>query len=89
MTPITLIEHWVEATEANPATVYYCKAGIQTGETIRVLHNGKVFNTAGVTLTNTNASMQHDNSTGKPKASGARCVLKITRGQVHFTVSKL
>jgi hypothetical protein len=67
----------IEATPTDPVTVYCCKAGITTGLTIRILHKGLVFQTSSVSLLNATAVMAHNNSTGKPKASGARCVLQF------------
>jgi hypothetical protein len=72
----------LRATIAHPVIIYYCKAGIQTGTTIRVLHRGQVHACRGVWLHGANAGMFHDNSTGKPKASGARCVMTVTTGIV-------
>jgi hypothetical protein len=72
----------LRATIAHPVIIYYCKAGIQTGTTIRVQHHGQVHACRGVFLHGCNAGMFHDNSTGKPKASGARCVLTVTTGIV-------
>jgi hypothetical protein len=76
----------IEASLGNPVTVYYCKAGIQTGKTIRVLHAGIVHQTSSVAIHNANATMSHDNSKGKPKASGARCVLTMTHGKISFNL---
>jgi hypothetical protein len=72
----------LRATIAHPVIIYYCKAGIQTGTTIRVLHRGQVHACRGVHLHGCDAGMFHDNSTGKPKASGARCVMTVTTGLV-------
>ena len=67
-----------------PVTVYYCKAGLKTGRTVRVLQGTKVYETAGVSIYGAAASMFHDNAKGKPKASGARCVMLISDGIVRF-----
>lgn len=75
----------LRATPDKPVTIYYCKAGIQTGTTVRVQHRGQVHTCSGVLLHGCNASMTHDNSTGKPKASGARCVLTVTSGIIGLT----
>lgn len=75
----------LRATLAHPVTIYYCKAGIQTGTTVRVLHRGQVHACSGVLLHGAAASMTHDNSTGKPKASGARCVLTVTTGLIGLS----
>ena len=72
--------------DAYPVTIYYCKAGKKTGLTIRVETNGFRFACTGVHLDASAgrfaAEMLHANSTGKAKASGATCVLKITKGAV-------
>jgi hypothetical protein len=75
----------ITATPTSPVLVYYCKAGIQTGKTIRVLQAGAVHETAAVEISDAWATMQHDNSSGKAKRSGARCVLILNRGTVTFT----
>ncbi len=67
-----------------PVTVYYCKAGIQSGRTIRLLQHGQVHEAARISLTHATASMAHDNSTGRPKRSGARCVLIVTTGYITY-----
>lgn len=72
----------LRATIAHSVTIYYCKAGIQTGTTVRVEHRGQVHACRGVWMHGCNAGMFHDNSTGKAKASGARCVLTVTTGIV-------
>lgn len=73
------------ATPAEPVTVYYCKANIRTGNTVRIVQGRNVNDCTGVTLTATagtpfHAEMIHGNSKGKAKASGARCTLIITSG---------
>ena len=82
------MKHTLIASPQSPVVVYYCKAGIQTGETIRILQEKVVHKTGSVMLRGDKgmffASMIHDNSKGKPKASGARCVLEITYGGVEF-----
>jgi hypothetical protein len=78
----------LRATADSPITLYYCKAGIQSGQTIRVLQDKIVHSCSGITLSSTllggpfAAAMTHDNAKGKPKASGARCVLTINNGGV-------
>jgi hypothetical protein len=78
------------ATRTSPISIYYCKAGIQTGQTIRVLQDGIVHHCSSIQLSSRldtgpfDASMTHDNAKGKPKASGARCVLIVKRGLVHL-----
>jgi hypothetical protein len=69
-----------------PISVYYCKAGIQTGETIRVLVGSTVYQTAAVDLLDVRATMEHNNSAGRAKKSGARCVLILTAGTIRFSV---
>lgn len=79
------------ATRDSPVSIYYCKAGIKTGLTIRVLHKGSVHTCAGISLSSTladgpfDAVMSHDNAKGKPKASGGRCVLIVSAGRVQLT----
>jgi hypothetical protein len=72
----------LRATPNNPAVVYYCKAGITSGKPVRVLHNKHVYECHGVNMRDVECSMHYDNSTGKPKASGARCVMTVTTGLV-------
>jgi hypothetical protein len=57
-------------------------ADIATGLTIRILHQGQVHKSSGIRIENASAIMSHDNSTGQPKKSGARCVLIIQKGTV-------
>ncbi len=78
----------LHATDQNPIAIYYCKAGIQTGTTIRVMHASKVYATGAVVLGNSTAEMHHDNSTGKAKKSGARCVLMVSSGTVSFSTNE-
>lgn len=72
------------ATPAEPVTIYYCKANLKTGNTVRIVQGRNVADTTGVTLTPSgigfHAEMIHGNSKGKAKASGARCVLLVTSG---------
>jgi hypothetical protein len=76
------------ATPANPVTVYYCKANLKTGDTVRIVQAREVRDCPGVLLTSPfpsgkfQAKMIHGNSTGKAKASGARCVLVVTSGVI-------
>lgn len=75
------------ATAAEPVTVYYCKANLKTGLTVRIVQGRNVCDCAGVHLTSDltgpfKAEMIHGNSTGKAKASGARCVLTVTYGTI-------
>ena len=89
-----MTQYCLTASPSEPIIVYYCKAGIQTGRTIRVLQNGIVKETAAVEMTDAvpskafvaefHATMSHDNSTGKAKRSGARCVLTLHSGAIHF-----
>lgn len=72
----------ITASPVRPAIVYYCKAGIPTGLTVRVLHAGALHQLRGVQLHAATAEMIDGNSPGIPKRSGARCVLLITAGQV-------
>ena len=75
------------ATSAEPVTVYYYKANLKSGLTVRIVQGRNVCDCAGVRFTGDltgpfKAEMIHGNSTGKPKASGARCVLTVTYGIV-------
>lgn len=75
------------ATAAEPVTVYYCKANLKTGLTVRIVQGRNVCDCRGVEFAGTlegpfKAEMIHGNSTGKPKASGARCVLTVRFGLV-------
>lgn len=72
------------ATPTHPVVIYYCKAGIKTGLTIRIQYQGQVHQTADVSLLDARATMQHDNSTGPARRSGARCVLVVTQGEVRY-----
>lgn len=74
--------HILRATPAAPITIYYCKANVKTGLTVRLMQGKQSWDCRGVLLQAAHASMIHGNSTGKPKASGARCVLEITQGIV-------
>ena len=40
----------ITATSSQPAIVYYCKAGVKTGLTVRVLHAGAVHQLRGIKL---------------------------------------
>ncbi len=72
------------ATTEHPVTVYYCKANLRTGLTVRILHRGRQIDTAGIRMSGpVEAEMIHGNSSGKPKRSGARCVLQVRRGTVE------
>ena len=76
------------ATPAEPVTVYYCKANLKTGNTVRVVQGRNVCDCTGVRFSSSLASgpfdaeMIHGNSTGKAKASGARCVMIVKRGHI-------
>lgn len=72
------------ATPQAPVTIYYCKANLKTGNTVRILQQGRQVDTTGVRIHGTfvDARMDHGNSTGKPRKSGARCVLILSRGIV-------
>lgn len=76
------------ASKAEPVTIYYCKANLRTGNTVRIVQGRNVCDTSGVRFSSSlatgpfEAEMIHGNSTGKAKASGARCVLTVTRGTV-------
>ena len=74
------------ATPDKPVTVYYCKANVKTGLTVRILHGKARLDCRGVELSGPapgfSAEMIHGNSTGPAKSSGARCVLKVTFGIV-------
>jgi|GEM_PF-6645168 len=72
------------ATPDKPVTVYYCKANVRTGLTVRIVHDGKSVDTPGIRMSGRSfsAEMIHGNSSGKARKSGARCVLIVTRGTV-------
>jgi hypothetical protein len=79
MSKITL-----NASPTTPVIIYYCKAGIPTGKTIRISQSGKIYQCSNVALHNCDAAMHHDNATSKAKASGARCTLNVDNGEVSF-----
>lgn len=76
------------ATPDYPVTVYYCKANLRTGKTVRIMQGRNVNDCSGVIFSSTleggpfSAEMIHGNSSGKAKASGARCVLIVSSGIV-------
>lgn len=72
------------ANEDAPVIVYYCKAGIPTGQTIRITQEAQTFQTSAVSLADCDATMHHDNATARAKRSGARCTLIITSGTITF-----
>lgn len=72
-----------------PVSIYYCKAGIKTGMTTRVLHNTRRYECRGVQLVGTDGAMEHNNTTGVAKASGARCMLVLTRGTIWLSQANL
>jgi hypothetical protein len=74
--------HILRATPEQPVTVYYCKANLKSGLTVRLMQGKQTHDCTGVLLQAATATMIHGNSTGKPKASGARCVLEVTQGLV-------
>jgi hypothetical protein len=78
------------ATPDYPVTVYYCKANIKTGNTVRIVQGRNIADCSGVSFSSPPgrsfaASMIHGNSRGKAKASGARCVLTVTQGTITPT----
>lgn len=75
------------ATPDSPVTIYYCKANLKTGLTVRIVQGSRSWDTSGVTLSGDCffAEMIHGNSTGKAKKSGARCTLIITSGMITPT----
>jgi hypothetical protein len=73
----------ITATAAKPVSIYYCKAGLPTGKTVRVSQKGReTTDCSGVKLHSVSGSMMHGNSAGKAKASGARCVLIAEAGSI-------
>ena len=76
--PVTLT-----ASATFPVTIYYCKAGVATGQTVRISQSGPALACSGVRLAGAFGEMVHGNSAGKAKASGARCVLTLTGGSVE------
>jgi hypothetical protein len=73
-----------EATTLSPIHIYYCKAGLRGGTPVRVMRQGIVYESGKVEIIGAQATMWHDNSEGKAKRSGARCVLILTAGRVEF-----
>lgn len=84
----TLDRSIFRASRAEPVTVYYCKANLKTGKTVRIVQGRNVCDCTGVRFSSSlttgpfDAEMIHGNATGKPKASGARCVLTVRAGTV-------
>lgn len=74
----------LDATPDIPVTIYYCKAGIANGQTVRVSQFGPALACSGVRLTHVSGEMIHGDSKGTTKASGARCVLTLTAGTVEI-----
>jgi hypothetical protein len=74
--------HLLRASPKEPITIYYCKTNVKSGLTVRIIQGKQIHDCTGVLLQAAHASMIHGNSTGKPKASGARCVLEVTQGLV-------
>lgn len=71
-----------------PLVIYYCKANLKNGNTVRVVNKNftphQITDCKGVGLVTVQATMIHENSTGKAKASGAKCVLEVSSGIVHI-----
>jgi len=69
-----------------PITVYYCKARLSSGDPVRVYRgrgrHREVWNCTGIAMHNCSATMDLNNSATLAKASGARCVLLITSGDL-------
>ncbi|MDG2124884.1 MAG: hypothetical protein P8J87_14370 [Verrucomicrobiales bacterium] len=69
-----------------PITVYYCKAKLATGNPVRVYRGRgrqrECWDCTGIEMSNCAATMDLNNSTTLAKASGARCVLIITSGDL-------
>jgi len=75
----------ITASAEHPVTVYYCKAGIPTGQTVRVSSKpAGVIACQGVKLDAVSGDMLNGNATGQAKSSGARCVLRLTSGTIHI-----
>lgn len=74
------------AIPSDPVTVYYCKANVKTGLTVRIIQGKLEHDCSGITMHSTLASgpfdaeMIHGNAAGRPKRSGARCTLIVRRG---------
>ena len=77
--------HNLIASADSPVVVYYCKAGIPTGRTIRITQGKETHQTSYVRLFSCDASMHHNNATARAKRSGARCTLNIDSGTVAFS----
>ncbi len=73
------------ATDKAPVSIYYCKAGLKTGQTVRVAQGSAKVTCRGVALDGVSGTMIHGNSTGPAKASGARCVLRLTSGLITIS----
>ncbi len=67
-----------------PAVIYYCKANIKTGTTVIFLHNGQRRALKGIRFHLVTGEMIHENSTGVPRKSGARCVFRVTQGTLEL-----
>lgn len=75
----------IHASHEMPVTIYYCKANVKTGKTVRICTGKTTIDCYGARLSGGNfqAEMIHGNSTGKAKRSGARCTLIVRSGSVH------
>lgn len=82
--PIPDMNPHITITPQSPATVYYCKANIATGTTVILLHRGEKTALRGVKFHGVTGEMIHDNSSGKAKKSGARCVFQVTSGVIEL-----
>jgi hypothetical protein len=74
----------LNASAAEPITIYYCKAGIKSGQVCRVQLAGVTFACSGVKFSHAVGCMLNNNSVGRPKRSGARCVLQLSAGHVEL-----
>jgi hypothetical protein len=76
---------WIASVD-NPIYLYYCKANIQTGNTVVVVQGNEKHTCRGVSFTGLCGSFEHQNSgdVKHAKRQGARNVLKINLGRVDL-----
>lgn len=73
--------------DQKPVIVYYCKANLKTNNPIRIIDPNyspqMIIDCNDIRLQDAKCNMSLDNSTGKAKASGARCVLYVESGTIE------
>ena len=77
------------ATPSSPILVYYCKADLRTGQTVRISQDGRTWKTTSVQISEAWGSMMHGNAVGRAKRSGARCVLCLNSGAIKCAAEPL